>query len=185
MRDLIHLISPQPALYKLWRNPTPTQFLNATIICGWSSFLFGWHVHEKAILIVLIPLCILATQSRLNATVFHLLNLAGYYSLFPLLFRPTEWVLKIGVFVIYNIVSYIGIEAIVSGKNGNNNNNSLVRYYACGLVAVEMYVSVVHNWVFGQDRMAFLPLMVVSGYTAVVVIGCFVVFYRGVLLDVK
>jgi len=43
-------------LIKLWRNPTYKSFVTALTLCGYASFLFGWHVHEKAILLVLVPL---------------------------------------------------------------------------------------------------------------------------------
>lgn len=43
-------------LAKLWITPTYKSFLTALTLCGYTSFLFGWHVHEKAILLVLVPL---------------------------------------------------------------------------------------------------------------------------------
>ena len=43
-------------LIKLWRVPTYKSFVTALSLSGWTSFLFGWHVHEKAVLLVLIPL---------------------------------------------------------------------------------------------------------------------------------
>ncbi|KAH9938562.1 glucosyltransferase [Fomitopsis serialis] len=43
-------------LIKLWRAPTYKSFVTALTLCGWASFMFGWHVHEKAILLVLVPL---------------------------------------------------------------------------------------------------------------------------------
>lgn len=36
--------------------PTYTVFLRAIAHCGFASFMFGWHVHEKAIMLVLVPL---------------------------------------------------------------------------------------------------------------------------------
>lgn len=58
----------QVYLIKLWRAPTYKSFVTAVTLCGWTSFMFGWHVHEKAILLVLVPLrcahhAMIATQS--------------------------------------------------------------------------------------------------------------------------
>jgi alpha-1,3-glucosyltransferase len=43
-------------LAKLWWTPSYKSFVTALTLCGYSSFMFGWHVHEKAILLVLVPL---------------------------------------------------------------------------------------------------------------------------------
>ncbi|CAO3620418.1 unnamed protein product [Cunninghamella blakesleeana] len=42
-------------LQVLWRKPTFENFISSLTLCGFASYLFGWHVHEKAIMIVLIP----------------------------------------------------------------------------------------------------------------------------------
>ena len=41
---------------KLWMAPTYKSFVTALTLCGYTSYMFGWHVHEKAILLVLVPL---------------------------------------------------------------------------------------------------------------------------------
>ncbi len=52
----ITIIFQSVFLVKLWRTPTYRSFVTALTLCGYTSFLFGWHVHEKAILLVLVPL---------------------------------------------------------------------------------------------------------------------------------
>ena len=43
-------------LVKLWQQPSYKRFLKAVTLSAFTSFLFGFHVHEKAILLVLFPL---------------------------------------------------------------------------------------------------------------------------------
>ena len=104
---------------KLWRVPTYKSFLTALTLCGWASFTFGWHVHEKAVLLVLVPLRFALTTSILeacpNETVrylscerinslmaadsnhhlqtFIIASVAGIASLFPLIFTPIGTIL--------------------------------------------------------------------------------------------
>lgn len=48
--------SVQVFMVKLWMVPTYKSFVTALTLCGYTSYMFGWHVHEKAILLVLVPL---------------------------------------------------------------------------------------------------------------------------------
>ncbi|KAF9568977.1 glucosyltransferase [Agrocybe pediades] len=82
-------------LIKLWMNPSYKSFLTALTLSGWTSFLFGWHVHEKAVLLVLIPLSLLAAERQAYFRTFVLASVAGVFSLFPLIFTPGESIVKV------------------------------------------------------------------------------------------
>ncbi|EPT02747.1 hypothetical protein FOMPIDRAFT_128814 [Fomitopsis schrenkii] len=82
-------------LIKLWRAPTYKSFVTAVTLCGWTSFMFGWHVHEKAILLVLVPLSLLAADNHAYFRTFMIASAAGVFSLFPLLFTPAETLVKV------------------------------------------------------------------------------------------
>ncbi|KAF8974193.1 glucosyltransferase [Flammula alnicola] len=94
-------------LVKLWRNPTYKSFLTALTLSGWTSFLFGWHVHEKAVLLVLIPLSLLAAERHAYFRTFVLASVAGIFSLFPLIFTPTESIIKVVYSTIWIAAVYI------------------------------------------------------------------------------
>jgi alpha-1,3-glucosyltransferase len=46
------LAAMAPCLLRLWQEPRPASFLQAAAYACMCSFVFGYHVHEKAILMV-------------------------------------------------------------------------------------------------------------------------------------
>jgi alpha-1,3-glucosyltransferase len=96
----------QPFLIRLFIKPSWESFVGAVTLCGYASFLFGWHVHEKAILIVIIPFSLIALKDRRYFGAFRPLAVAGYVSLFPLLFTAAEFPIKI-VYTIFWLVLFL------------------------------------------------------------------------------
>ena len=91
-------------LVKLFIKPTWELFVGAVTLCGYASFLFGWHVHEKAILLVIIPFSLLALKDRRYLGAFRPLAVAGHVSLFPLLFTAAEFPIKIAYTIAWLIL---------------------------------------------------------------------------------
>lgn len=81
-------------MIKLFLRPTWETFVGALTLCGYASFLFGWHVHEKAILLVIVPFSLLALKDRRYLGAFRPLAVSGHVSLFPLLFTVQEFPVK-------------------------------------------------------------------------------------------
>jgi alpha-1,3-glucosyltransferase len=95
-------------LFKLFFTPTWTNFVATITLCGYSSFLFGWHVHEKAILLVIIPFSLIALKDRRYLGAFRPLALAGHVSLFPLLFTAMEFPVKVVYTILWGVVMFLG-----------------------------------------------------------------------------
>jgi alpha-1,3-glucosyltransferase len=98
---ILTLTTQLPALAYLFLHPTSDHFLSALTLSAYSSFLFGWHVHEKAILLVLLPFSLLCVRDRRHFAAYIPLAVAGHVSLFPLLFTPAEWGIKVGYTVMW------------------------------------------------------------------------------------
>ncbi|KAI9329557.1 glycosyl transferase [Obelidium mucronatum] len=162
-------------------SPSKSTFVDSLVLCGFSSFLFGWHVHEKAILLVLIPLSLVATRTRRHAQIFYLLSCAGYLSLFPLIFKATETPTKVIVLLLYAITSSHYLADLTRPKGATKNSKStlelsvLETLYLYGMVPVYIYSEILHPFVFPQGTLQFLPLMLVSVYCAVGVLYSFII----------
>lgn len=79
------------SLLPLLLQPNFKRLIGALTLNAYASFLFGWHVHEKAIMLIIIPFTFLINERRLLNS-FLVLAGAGYVSLFPLL--PNQNLIK-------------------------------------------------------------------------------------------
>lgn len=165
------------ALTKLWLKPTWDHFVGAVTLCGYASFLFGWHVHEKAILLVLIPFSLLALKDRSYLASFRPLAVAGHISLFPLLFTATEFPIKV-LYTVSWLIVFLYIFDRLAPVPARPRVFLLDRFSALYIaIAIPLlaYCSVVHRLVFGT-KYEFIPLMFISSYSAIGVVGSWLGF---------
>ncbi|KAK8950528.1 putative dolichyl pyrophosphate Glc1Man9GlcNAc2 alpha-1,3-glucosyltransferase [Platanthera guangdongensis] len=177
------LVALTPCLIRAFANPQPKHFIRwaaYTFTCG---FMFGWHVHEKASLHITIPLGIIAMDSLGDARHYFILSIVSCYSMFPLLFEPQEYPIKVLLLVIYSLLMWVGFSSHFSNNNkppktakkktatvNSVGENGLIgpvaACYLLGLFFIEAWAQFLHPIVFGS-RFPFVPLMLVSVYCAI------------------
>ena len=162
-------------LIKLFIHPTWDAFIGAVTLCGYASFLFGWHVHEKAILLVIIPFSLIALQDRRHLSAFRPLAVAGHVSLFPLLFTPAEFPLKTVYTIFWLVLFLMAFDrlALPSSRRRVILADRVSTLYIAVSIPLIVYCSLVHQIIF-KKAYEFLPLMFMSSYSAVGVVGSWI-----------
>ncbi|EFC41684.1 predicted protein [Naegleria gruberi] len=146
--------------------------LLAIVHSVYAFYMFGWHIHEKAVLSILIPLSVLVTcfssseLSREWFRVFSFTSIVGTFSLFPLLFQtkeiPIRWTVLISFVLFLRHIWY----SVPEFNNSGRLFSTFERLFLYGLILIEIYQVLIHQFIF-SDRLPFLPLMIVSFYCAV------------------
>ena len=164
-------------LIKLFINPTWDAFVGGVVLCGYSSFLFSWHVHEKAVLLVIIPFSLIALRDRRYLTAFRPLAVAGHVSLFPLLFTPMEYPIKTIYTIFWFVLVLMAFDRIAPASNRRRFFlfDRFTTLYIAISIPLILYCSLVHQIVFGKTY-EFLPLMFISSYSAIGVVGSWLGF---------
>lgn len=164
-------------LIKLFFQPSWDNFIGAVTLCGYASFLFGWHVHEKAILLVVIPFSLIALKDRRYLSAFRPLAVAGHVSLFPLLFTLAEFPIKT-VYTVFWLILFLMVFDRLAPASTRPRFFLFDRFstlYIAVSIPLILYCSLVHGAVFGKSY-EFLPLMFTSSYSAIGVVGSWVGF---------
>ncbi|KAA0720088.1 putative dolichyl pyrophosphate [Triplophysa tibetana] len=170
------LLSILPALFKIWHRPDGARgFLRCLVLCALGSFMFGWHVHEKAILLAILPLSLLAVESREDARIFLILSTTGHFSLFPLLFTTQELPIKIFLMLIFTIFSLTSLKKLFRKEGALVS--TLEAVYLVGLIPLELICEFVYPLTVWQKTFPFLPLMLTSVYCALGVTYSFIRLY--------
>ena len=149
----------------------PSIFLHTVTLCAFISYMFGFHVHEKAILIVLVPAGLEALLSKREGSDYLMLSLIGTCSLFPLLFQAQECLLKVVIFVL----TQSALGGMLSVYHGLISFSFIEKMY----LGVLGLMQPVCWWLLPAvlPNLSFLPLMIISIYCAVGNIYCFVKSY--------
>lgn len=189
---LLVVLSSAPALYAHLITKTQTlkqsslpRLIAYTNLC---AFYFGWHVHEKAILTVLVPAGIAiaidaddesigAKEFAKQAGEFLFLSVVGTYALLPLLFESREYWVKHFICVVWFVAATGLLKEVIASKRGGKERKEsiypelftqtqLVFISVC-LPLVELYTPIGHTFLFGPVTLEFLPLALVSVTCAV------------------
>ncbi|KAK0404086.1 hypothetical protein QR680_017282 [Steinernema hermaphroditum] len=169
------LMALTPLVYRRMKNPRGDIVVDM-VLCSFAFFFFGWHVHEKAILMISVPLTVLALKDYRYVSCFVLLCVSGYTSILPLFFTPLESCFKYA-FLSFVILLHISLLMSTLKIASSAVVPFLDRLYIAGLVATEIYKCTLHEVIF-RGSMPFLPIMVTSIYCAVGVSLAYVRFLR-------
>lgn len=180
---LITVIAMLPALLKLWYRPYKRDlFLPSLTLCAFVSFVFGYHVHEKAILMIIIPLTLLSVKTVAFARVFTILSIIGHFALFPLLHEQAETPIKILIFLLFTLCSLASLYKIHGSSVSVIFGIPFVKWYEAlyllGLSPLYLYTSLGHWLLDLQQRLPFLPLLMTSLYCSIGVLWSWILFYR-------
>lgn len=163
----------------LYKTESIRCFMKPLIICAATSFMFGWHVHEKAILMILIPLQVLTARSLHEAHTCLFLTIFGLYSLTPLLFTSELILVKLSLFVLYvgfNIYAY---------KELYHHRILYLheKIYSAGIVILPLYEYFIQYALNLDQKLPFMPLMLTSVYCSLGMIYFWLKFYVEYLFE--
>ncbi|KPJ16918.1 putative dolichyl pyrophosphate Glc1Man9GlcNAc2 alpha-1,3-glucosyltransferase [Papilio machaon] len=189
---ILTLLSMVPALIKLWnlcadKKYRAMSFIRCITVCATCSFMFGWHVHEKAILMILIPISFLAVLGDVDGRLFLFLSTVGNYSLFPLLYPKSLIGIKLFLLLTHCAIAFGNLPAlyVVPKVKGTKRIRKLRLpmlsriecLYIYNLIGLWVYENAIH-FILGLDkRLPFLPLMFTSVYCALGVLYFWIRYY--------
>lgn len=136
---ILTTISIIPSLIVHYHRLSPQTLLLSLSISSLSAYMFGWHVHEKAIIPCLLPLIFL------NTDLYGLMSMGGQYALMELVRRPAESLVALPFYVSHHWFL---------GK----------RWYLYGVGVVELLAgAAAGGWLWGQ-KWEYMPRILVCMY---------------------
>ena len=119
----------------------------------------------------------LALSDRRHLGAFRPLAVAGHVSLFPLLFTAAEFPVKVTHTIFWLVLFLLIFDRLapVSSKPRVFLLDRFSLLYITVSIPLILYCSLLHELVFGR-RYEFLPLMFISSYSAIGVVGSWIGF---------
>ncbi|RLN68255.1 hypothetical protein BBJ29_000848 [Phytophthora kernoviae] len=158
-----------PVLRSIWKYPDSSLFTSALAYCMLCSFLLGYHVHEKAILQVTLPLALMAADSVNSMRLYRFASGIATISLFPLLFTPAEQGSKLLLGVLHALLAELALVPLLKHSLKERHikiravgMSTFERVFLAGLAGVALLAGVFPYIPRVGTRYPFLPLMLIS-----------------------
>ncbi|KAG7934040.1 uncharacterized protein OGAPODRAFT_97123 [Ogataea polymorpha] len=187
---LLTLFYQSLSLVPLFLNPTFERFIGSMTLCAWASFLFGWHVHEKAIMLIIVPFTFLIPRDRKLLPLYETLTASGYVSLFPLLFGSAEWLFKALLTFVWFVIFSNSFNEVCDFSSTMSRRvfilDRLNFFYIVGLIPLSCVIQLLDIQSRNFEvlrRFEFLRLMAYSTYCAIGVISSWNMFSWLYFLD--
>lgn len=172
---LLVLLSILPACCAIYVKPQPSTLARAAVYTSLSAFMFGYHVHEKAILVPMITQTLLLVQADgagREAFLFILMTAVGVYSLFPLFTTLPELFTKTAIYVAYMTMTHI-----ILAEKLSEWRKWIVMLVFTALLILFVLTEVAHPLLIPQT-LPFLPLMATSALCATMLIYCWLLAFQ-------
>uniref|UniRef100_A0A914H6Z2 dolichyl-P-Glc:Glc1Man9GlcNAc2-PP-dolichol alpha-1,3-glucosyltransferase n=1 Tax=Globodera rostochiensis TaxID=31243 RepID=A0A914H6Z2_GLORO len=150
-------------------------FLISLTFSSFAFFWFGWHVHEKAIMLIFFPMCLLAMKDPTFMQPFALLCVASVFAQFPLLFTPLECFLKWAFVLCYFSLCQFLANFVWGIRLAEFVQFTVARLAIVQLLFAEIYAEFGHQLLF-DNNYEFLPMMITSVACALLVFLAYINF---------
>ncbi|CAI5440886.1 unnamed protein product [Caenorhabditis angaria] len=158
---ILVVVSSLVAMFALiWRGKERDFSIFATIsaLC---FFYFGYHVHEKAIILITIPYTIYAIKNPKFIKNLIFIQQIATFSIFPLLFTKFEILVKYAIGATYFLLQLFLAKKMTRVPISIFLPTGHCVFYTL-LMLAEIYNTFIHAWIFGAKTFEFFPLLLIS-----------------------
>lgn len=186
---ILSIAGMAPVLVVLWKKchfaaDPQILFLRSVVLCSLSSFLFSWHVHEKAVIMSVVPMTLLAIVSDEDARTWITMTAAATSAVFPLLTMSAETPVKLFLSLAYFAYAVPGLAFHAKIFDSKTLLSKWEKIYLLFLFVLHVFISVVMPVSGIGSRLPFLPLLLTSLSSAAGIMFAYIRSYE-TLLKVK
>lgn len=165
------IMSSLPACCKIFRKPAFPHLILSEVIVSLAFFLFSYHVHEKSILLVCVPVLCLLVFYPLSSTYFLIVATLSMWQLFV---KDGLWQGCLALVVVYYVISSLCLAIDATGKS----RVSLIHFFPLSLSLLGYAVIFILPLIVPPPvRYPFLFPLILNIYSFVHFVGFFVFWY--------
>lgn len=164
------VLSIVPSAINLLFYPTPYRFLHSLVNSSLSFFLFSFQVHEKSILLAIIPVSLLAVVHPFVSTWF---ILVATFSMYPLLVKDGLVLPTWSLSLFFLLSSYLFLPRLSYKIHNQDKRINLLFYVSMGLC---LTLCISSHFVTPPARLPDLFPVLISGFSCLHFLGFLVWF---------